>query len=127
MPTSTRNTGGCGHPPLQILNFIHRFVLKDDSFHSGGKLMKAVITVTGNDAVGIIAHVSKLLADNDINIVDISQTTQQGMFFMVMLVEIGSKEDTFMKLKKSLKELGEKLGQKIHIRHEKVFNSMHRI
>ena len=89
--------------------------------------MKAVVTVTGNDAVGIIANVSKLLADNDINIVDISQTTHEGMFFMVMLVEMGNKEETFIMVEKSLKELGEKLGQKIHIRHEKVFNSMHRI
>ena len=89
--------------------------------------MRAVVTVTGNDAVGIIANVSKLLADNDINIVDISQTTHEGMFFMVMLVEMGNREDTFTMVEKGLKQLGEKLGQKIHIRHEKVFNSMHRI
>lgn len=89
--------------------------------------MRAVITVTGNDSVGIIARVSKLLSDNDVNIADISQTTHEGKFFMVMLVDIANKKDTFPIVEKSLKELGEEIGQKIHIRHEKVFNSMHRI
>ncbi len=89
--------------------------------------MKAVITVTGNDSVGIIARVSKLLSENNVNIADISQTTHDGKFFMVMLVDIINKEDTFPVVEKSLKELGDKIGQKIHIRHEKVFNSMHRI
>ena len=46
---------------------------------------------------------------------------------MVMLVDIANKKDTFPVVEKSIKELGEKIGQKIHIRHEKVFNSMHRI
>ena len=53
--------------------------------------MRAVITVTGNDSVGIIARVSKLLSENDVNIADISQTTYEGKFFMVMLVEIANK------------------------------------
>lgn len=89
--------------------------------------MRAVITVTGNDSVGIIARVSKLLSENNVNIVDISQTTHDGQFFMVMLVDIINKKDTFPVLKQSLNQLAEKIGQKIHIRHEKVFNSMHRI
>ena len=89
--------------------------------------MRAVITVTGNDSVGIIARVSKLLSENDVNIVDISQTTHEGKFFMVMLVDITNKKETFPVVAESLKELAKEIGQKIHIRHEKVFNSMHRI
>lgn len=89
--------------------------------------MQSVITVTGADSVGIIARVSKYLAENDINIVDISQTIKENTFLMVMLVDMSGASVRFSDAAAELKALGEKMGQKIHMRHEKVFNSMHRI
>lgn len=89
--------------------------------------MRSVITVTGDDSVGIIARVSGYLASNGINIVDISQTTHQNKFLMVMLVDMDGSEVVFSRAVKELKELGLKMGQRINMRHEKVFNSMHRI
>mgnify|MGYP004553639397 FL=1 len=89
--------------------------------------MRSVITVTGEDAVGIIARVSGYLASNGINIVDISQTTHQNKFLMVMLVDMDGSEVVFSRAVKELKELGLKIGQRINMRHEQVFNSMHRI
>jgi len=89
--------------------------------------MRAVITVKGKDSVGIIAEVSKLMADSDINIVDISQTTISDNFFMVMLVDIKNSKKDYSEIVSELKELGKKLNQNINISNEKLFNSMHRI
>lgn len=89
--------------------------------------MRSVITVNGADGVGIIAKVSGLLARHNINIADISQTTENGRFLMVMLVEMKNSDESFAEISRQLSELGESIGQSITMRHEKVFNSMHRI
>lgn len=89
--------------------------------------MKAVITVKGEDGVGIIARVSKLLADADINVIDISQTTASNQFFMVMLVDTAKTKKEFSQIVSELKALGKELNQSINISNEKLFNSMHRI
>ena len=89
--------------------------------------MRSVITVTGADGVGIIAKVRGLLAQHGINIVDISQTTADKRFLMVMLVEMDNADESFAHISSLLSELGESIGQSITMRHEKVFNSMHRI
>ena len=89
--------------------------------------MKSVITVMGKDSVGIIARVSALLAKHEINIIDISQTTYDNQFLMVMIVDMESSKIPFNEAVNELKALGEKLGQKIQVRHKNVFDSMHRI
>ena len=89
--------------------------------------MKSVITVMGKDGVGIIAKVSALLAENEINIVDISQTTYDDCFLMVMLVDMKESKIQFNEAVSALKALGEEIGQKIQVRHKTVFDSMHRI
>lgn len=89
--------------------------------------MKAVITVIGKDGVGIIARVSKMLAEYKINIIDITQTTYEEQFLMVMVVDMKDATVSFAQTSKELKEIGEQMGQKIHMRHKKVFDSMHRI
>ena len=89
--------------------------------------MKAIITVVGNDKVGIIARVSNVLAQNNINILDISQTIMQNMFTMIMLVDVSKTEAKFDEIVKILDSLGEELGLSIKIQHENIFNSMHRI
>ena len=89
--------------------------------------MKAVITVIGHDKVGIIATISKILADSKINILDISQTIMQNMFTMIMLVNIEQCNEDFDAIAKKLDAAGEQLGLSIRIQHEDIFNSMHRI
>lgn len=89
--------------------------------------MKAVITVIGKDRVGIIARVSGMLADAEVNVLDISQTIMQDMFTMVMLVDIGASKVAFNVLAEDLDKLGQQLGLSISIQREEVFQSMHRI
>lgn len=89
--------------------------------------MKSVITVMGRDGVGIIAKVSALLAQNEINIIDISQTTYDDQFLMVMVVDMKESKIQFNEAVAALKALGEEIGQKIQVRHKTVFDSMHRI
>ena len=89
--------------------------------------MKSVITVMGKDSVGIIAQVSSFLAENEINIVDISQTTHEDKFLMVMVVDMEMSKIEFNDAVAGLKGLGEKLGQRIQVRNKAVFDSMHRI
>ena len=89
--------------------------------------MKAIITVIGEDKSGIIAGVSGLLAEKKINIEDISQTIMQGFFTMIMLVNIETSTISIEALKGDLDALGEKIGVKIILQHEDIFNAMHRI
>ena len=89
--------------------------------------MKSVITVMGKDGVGIIARVSAFLARNNINIVDISQTTYDEQFLMVMVVDMKASLIPFNEVVSELKELGNEIEQRIQVRHKTVFDSMHRI
>ena len=89
--------------------------------------MRAIITVVGHDKVGIIYEVSKALAENNVNILDISQTIMQDMFTMIMLVNVDKSKVAFSELAKVLDETGNKIGVSIKIQHEDLFNSMHRI
>lgn len=90
--------------------------------------MKAVITVLGKDNVGIMAKVANACASKNLNILEVTQSVLQDLFAMIMLVEF-EKEETpsFEELSKDFDELGEKIGTKIHIMHEDIFNSMHKI
>lgn len=90
-------------------------------------MIKAVVTVIGKDRVGIIARVSALLAQQNVNILDISQTIMQSFFTMIMLVDIGKAACGFAELKQALSELGEEIGMSVRIQHEDIFNAMHRI
>ena len=89
--------------------------------------MRAVVTVVGRDMVGIIAEVTKMLAENNINIMDISQSILQDLFAMVMLIDISKTELKLAVLSEKLETIGQSLGVKIHVMHEDIFSSMHRI
>lgn len=89
--------------------------------------MRAVITVIGRDKVGIIAGVSNILAESNVNILDITQTIMQDVFTMITLVDISSCNIPFDILSEKLEKKGVELGLKIQIQHEDIFNSMHRI
>lgn len=86
-----------------------------------------VITVMGQDRIGIVAGVSKILADHNINIIDISQTILQDIFAMILLVDISQSQSNLTDLEEPLKTAGEALGVKIVIQHEDIFRYMHRI
>ncbi|MEA4832056.1 MAG: ACT domain-containing protein [Oscillospiraceae bacterium] len=89
--------------------------------------MKAVISVTGKDAVGIIAAVSSECAANRVNIIDISQTVLKDYFVMIMLVEIDGLNVPFSDFVDSMSNIGEMKNVMIHTMHEDIFNSMHKI
>ena len=89
--------------------------------------MRAIISVVGRDTVGILAKVSQACADCNANIVDVTQSVLQDMFVMVMMVDITDIRVDFPALKETMNTLGEKIGIVIHVMHEDIFNSMHRI
>jgi len=89
--------------------------------------MKAVVTVLGKDRVGIIAAISRILADSNVNILDISQTTMQDVFTMTMLTDTTDSNIAFSELSDRLEAEGTRLGLYVKIQHEDIFNSMHRI
>jgi ACT domain-containing protein len=89
--------------------------------------MKAVITVTGKDSVGILAKTTAECADVNVNIVDMSMTTMQDLFVMTMLADISKCSIEFSAFSDNLKKCGKGMGMEIHVMHEDIFNSMHRI
>ena len=90
-------------------------------------MKKTIITVVGKDTVGIIARVCTYLAENQINILDISQTIVQGYFNMMMIVDMNRTEKDFGEIVKELDRLGERIGVIIKCQKEEIFNQMHRI
>lgn len=89
--------------------------------------MKAVITVIGKDTVGILAGVSVECASCGANIIEVTQSVMKEMFAMIMMVDIDGLTVTFKELSDRLAAVGEKLGVQVHVTHEELFNSMHRI
>ena len=89
--------------------------------------MRAIVTVIGKDRVGIIASVCSLLAENGVNILDISQTILQEFFSMIMLVDTAACKVSFDDLSKTLKISGEEKSLSIRIQREDIFEAMHRI
>lgn len=90
-------------------------------------MKKTIITVVGNDTVGIIAKVCTYLADNNVNILDITQTIIQGYFNMMMVTDTSASAKDSASLARELNELGNSIGVVIHCQHEDIFNKMHRI
>jgi ACT domain-containing protein len=89
--------------------------------------MRAILTVIGKDRIGIIAGVSNILAESNVNILDISQTIMEGFFAMIMLVDISGMSLGFSEISEKLDRKGRDLGLSIRLQHEDIFNSMHRI
>ncbi len=89
--------------------------------------MKAVITVTGKDSVGIIARVSALCTEHNANIIDITQSVLSEYFAMIMLVEIDALNTSFSRFADALATAGKERGLDIRAMHEDIFNTMHHI
>lgn len=90
-------------------------------------MKKTIITVVGKDTVGIIARVCTYLAENQINILDISQTIVSGYFNMMMVVDSNSSLKSFGDMADELDALGEQIGVSIKCQKEEIFDMMHRI
>lgn len=90
-------------------------------------MTRAIITVVGKDTVGIIAKVCTYLADNQINILDISQTIVQDFFNMMMIVDMTKSAKPFDIINSELTEIGAATGVQTKIQLEDIFDKMHRI
>ncbi len=89
--------------------------------------MNSVVTVVGEDTVGIISTISGVMADHKMNILDISQTIMNGFFTMIMVVDISVATKEIKEIREILNEAGTKLGVSVNIQHEQVYQAMHRI
>ena len=90
-------------------------------------MKKCVITVIGNDAVGIIEKVCTYLAEASINILDISQTIVGGLFNMMMIVDISKSSEEFADINENLEKLGQDIGVTVKCQRAEIFDMMHRI
>lgn len=88
---------------------------------------KVIITVVGKDNKGIIARVCTYLAENNANILDISQTIVSGYFNMMMIVDLTDTESTFDQVQTDLAGLGQAMGLEVKCQKEEIFEKMHRI
>ena len=88
---------------------------------------KTIITVVGKETVGIIAKVCTYLAENGVNILDISQTIVSGYFNMMMITDISGATKSFSAISDEMEKLGEEIGVVIKCQREEIFEKMHRI
>ena len=88
---------------------------------------KTIITVVGKDTVGIIAKVCTYLAENGVNILDISQTIVSGYFNMMMITDMSGAKESFADVSNEMDKLGEEIGVTIKCQREEIFEKMHRI
>lgn len=90
-------------------------------------MKKAIITVVGRDTVGIIANICTYLAEQKINILDISQTIVSGYFNMMMIVDLSGCNENFAVISGNLEKIGNDIGVVVKCQREDIFDSMHRI
>lgn len=90
-------------------------------------MKRTVITVVGKDKVGIIARICTYLANNGINILDISQTIVQEFFNMMMIVDTSQTPKSFEEIVDELDQIGKEIGVAIKAQREDIFDKMHRI
>ncbi len=92
-----------------------------------GESMRAVLTVIGNDKVGVLAEVSRSCAECGANIIDVQQTLMEETFVMVMMCDIKALNRSFNDFVTEMGEVEKRIGLKVNVMHEDIFNSMHRI
>lgn len=89
--------------------------------------MRAVVTVTGSDRRGIIAKVSNLLFEQNVNIEDISQTILGDQFAMIMMVDTSESREDFSALAETLEKMGREIGMTVRLQHADIFDAMHNV
>ena len=99
--------------------------MSDETTNANTTSNRAIVSVLGADRSGIVAAVAGLLAERNVNILDISQTILQGLFTMTTLVDLGDAD--FAKIHIGLDELAKQLGVQITIQREDVFKFMYRL
>lgn len=90
-------------------------------------MKRTIVTVVGQDKVGIIAKVCNYFSDNNINILDITQTTMQGYFNMMMIVDATQSPKAHSEIATELAAVGDEIGVQIKAQREEIFDMMHRI
>ena len=103
------------------------FVIDKNNTKQYMNMNKSIITGVGKDTVGSIAKVCTYLAENEVNILDISQTIVQEYFNMMMIVDVTRMQKPFEQVVAELAELGNEIGVQIKCQREEIFNKMHRI
>jgi ACT domain-containing protein len=88
---------------------------------------RAIITIIGSDRVGIIAGISNVLAEANVNILDISQSVIRGFFTMIMMVDLADAAISFHTLSERLTRKGQELSVRVEIQREEIFTAMHRV
>ena len=89
--------------------------------------MKLIVTVVGKDRVGIIASVTKILADNEVNILSINQNILNGFFNMILFAEADENKIRLIDLQQAMKVQGEEIGVEIKTQHQDIFDVMHKV
>jgi ACT domain-containing protein len=89
--------------------------------------MRAVITVVGKDSVGILAKVSAKCAESNVNVLEVTQSVLEDMFCMIMVTDISNMNKSFGDFSDEMENMGKEMGMSVHVMHETIFNSMHRI
>lgn len=90
-------------------------------------MIKTVVTIEGKDAIGIIAKVCTYFSNHNINILEITQTTNEDNLYMMMVVDTEKFDGTFGKLAEDLNVIGKEIGCDVRAQHEEIFDMMHRI
>ena len=88
---------------------------------------RAIVTIIGSDRVGIIAGIANVIAEANVNILDISQSVIREFFTMIMMVDLTGASITFEKLSERLARKGRDLGVRVEIQREEIFKAMHRV
>jgi ACT domain-containing protein len=88
---------------------------------------RAVVTVLGADRVGIVAAISRVLAENNVNILDLTSSKVRDLFVMIMLVDVSNSRVSLEKLKELLGAEAAKIGVQVTVQHENIFRYMHRV
>jgi ACT domain-containing protein len=88
---------------------------------------RAIVTIIGSDRVGIIAGIANVIADANVNILDISQSVIREFFTMIMMVDLSEAKISFEELSDRLARKGEELGVRVEIQREEIFKAMHRV
>lgn len=117
-------TGGGGRAPYAL------YGLRAGILKAAGEwsvTMRAVVTVIGKDMVGILAKVSTACAEYNANVIEVTQSVLQDLFAMIMLVDISGMKGELSEMSDAMHKIGDGMGLSIHVMHENIFNSMHRI
>ena len=122
----------CGHAQMDGSAVFHArsiylTLLAVIGFERGSPMNKAIITVVGQDTVGIIARVCTYLSAHQVNVLDISQTIIDGFFNMMMIVDVTNCSKEVAVVSKELEEIGTSIGVTIHCQREEIFEKMHRL